>query len=91
MSNLAETRATNKEVLSLARTIKAEQAPEIEQMKSWLKAAGQSEMGMEDHMGMGMLTEEEITALEKAKGKEGQTTDGKMGVDTKSLVGGKVR
>ena len=61
MSNLAETRATNKEVLSLARTIKAEQAPEIEQMKSWLKAAGQSEMGMEDHMGMGMLTEEEIT------------------------------
>ena len=70
MSNLAETRANNKEVLSLARTIKAEQAPEIEQMKSWLKAAGQSEMGMEDHLGMGMLTEEKITALEKAKGKE---------------------
>ena len=31
------------------------------------------------------------TSYEKAKGKEGQTTDGKMGVDTKSLVGGKVR
>lgn len=31
------------------------------------------------------------TSYEKAKGKEGQTTDGKMAVDTKSLVGGKVR
>lgn len=31
------------------------------------------------------------TSYEKAKGKEGQTTDGKMSVDTKSLVGGKVR
>lgn len=31
------------------------------------------------------------TSYEKAKGKEGQTTDGKMPVDTKSLVGGKVR
>ena len=31
------------------------------------------------------------TSYEKAHGKEGQTTDGKMGVDTKSLVGGKVR
>ena len=70
LANLAETRATNQEVLSLARTIKAEQAPEIEQMKSWLKVAGQSEMNMSDHMGMGMLTEEEISTLAKAKGKE---------------------
>ena len=31
------------------------------------------------------------TSYEKAHGKEGQTTDGKMGVDTKSIVGGKVR
>lgn len=31
------------------------------------------------------------TSYEKQHGKEGQTTDGKMGVDTKSLVGGKVR
>ena len=31
------------------------------------------------------------TSYEKAHGKEGQTTDGKMAVDTKSLVGGKVR
>ena len=31
------------------------------------------------------------TSYEKAKGKEGQTTDGKLPVDTKSLSGGKVR
>ena len=31
------------------------------------------------------------TSWEKSHGKEGQTTDGKMSVDTKSLVGGKVR
>ena len=31
------------------------------------------------------------TSYEKAKGKEGETTDGKLPVDTKSLVGGKIR
>lgn len=31
------------------------------------------------------------TSYEKAKGKEGQTTDGKLPVDTKSLSGGKIR
>jgi len=31
------------------------------------------------------------TSYEKAKGKEGETTSGKMPVDTKSLVGGKIR
>jgi uncharacterized protein (DUF305 family) len=70
MGTLAETRATNPEVKAIAAQIKAEQAPEIEQMKKWLTdPAASSHMG--HSMGMdGMLSEAEMTTLENATGAE---------------------
>lgn len=68
MGTLAETRAENPEVKALAATIKAEQAPEIEQMKGWLQAAGAStEMGHDMGMG-GMMTAAQMLALENSTG-----------------------
>ena len=68
MGTLAETRAENPEVKALAATIKAEQAPEIEQMKGWLQAAGAStEMGHDMGMG-GMLTAAQMLALKTSTG-----------------------
>lgn len=68
MSTLAETRSTNPEVLALAKQIKDAQAPEIEQMTSWIEAAGAG-MDMGHDMGMGgMLSEEQMSALEAAQG-----------------------
>ena len=70
MGTLAETRATNEEVKVIAAQIKAEQAPEIAQMKKWLTdPAASSHMGHD--MGMdGMLSDDEMTALENATGAE---------------------
>jgi uncharacterized protein (DUF305 family) len=63
LGTLAETRAQNPDVIALAAQIKAEQAPEIEQMKSWLAEAGAPlEMGHSSHMN-GMLTEEQMQAV----------------------------
>ncbi len=74
MSTLAETRTTNAEVLALAKQIKDAQTPEIEQMQGWLDASGSSEKTMDmDHMGhgmMGMLSDEQMTALENSQGAE---------------------
>jgi uncharacterized protein (DUF305 family) len=68
MSTLAETRTTNPELLALAMQIKDAQAPEIEQMTSWLDSAGAG-MDMGHDMGMGgMLSAEQMTALENATG-----------------------
>jgi uncharacterized protein (DUF305 family) len=68
MGTLAETRASSPEVKALAAQIKAEQAPEIQQMNSWLKAANAS-LDMGHDMGMGgMLTDADMTALKNAKG-----------------------
>jgi uncharacterized protein (DUF305 family) len=68
MGTLAETRAENPEVKALAATIKAEQAPEIEQMKGWLQAAGAStQMGHDMGMG-GMMTAAQMLALENSSG-----------------------
>lgn len=70
MGTLAETRASSPEVKALAAKIKAEQAPEIAQMKGWLKTANAS-MDMGHEMGMGgMLTDADMAALTKAKGAE---------------------
>ena len=52
MGTLAETRASNPEVRALAAKIKAEQAPEVAQMKAWLEDAGAS-MTMGHDMGNG--------------------------------------
>lgn len=68
MSTLAETHTTNPEILALAKQIKDAQAPEIEQMTSWLDSAGMG-MDMGHDMGMGgMLSEEQMAALENAQG-----------------------
>jgi len=75
MSDLALERSTNADVRALAQQIRDAQAPEIEQMEEWLDAAGAgSSMGgnMGD-MGMGMggmLSDDEMAALEDATGSE---------------------
>lgn len=70
MSTLAESRALDPEVSAIAAKIKAEQGPEIEQMRSWLKAAGAPE-SMDHSMKMdGMLSDSEISELEASNGAE---------------------
>ena len=66
MSELALTRSTNSDVLALAKEISAAQAPEIEQMKSW-GATGEMHAG---HQMDGMLSDDELAALEAASGSE---------------------
>ncbi len=67
MSELALKNSQDPEVLALAEEIRAAQAPEIEEMKSW----GDSHMGSHaGHMMDGMLSDEEMEALERAKGSE---------------------
>lgn len=64
------------DVRKLAQQIKAAQQPEIERMQGWMTDWGidDSDMGgmdHSDHMG-GMLTAEQLDALKKANGPEGQ-------------------
>lgn len=75
MSDLAPTRARSAEIKALAVEIKGAQAPEIEQMRTWLREWGIPEMGMGDmgahagHGGMqGMLTQEQLDELAAASG-----------------------
>lgn len=59
-------------VMDLAQQIKEAQAPEIELMQSWLDAWGMSEsggLGGMDH-GDGMMSDEDMSALESATGSE---------------------
>jgi uncharacterized protein (DUF305 family) len=68
MSELVLANTTNPEILSLATAIRDAQAPEIEQMQSWLDASNYSESHAH-HMEMsGMLKDEEIAELSSAKG-----------------------
>ena len=70
MSALAESRALSPEVRALALKISADQGPEIEQMRSWLKAANApTEMGHQMSMD-GMLSEAELERLTNARGEE---------------------
>lgn len=80
MSELAETRSTNPEILALAADIKAAQQPEIDQMKAWLTEWGIPVMSgmdaMEEHGGhgmSGMLTDDELAELEAASGQDFDT------------------
>lgn len=65
----------NEDVAALAERIKAAQGPEIQQMQEWLDAQG-LDMGDMDDMGMGgmdhsgMMSEEDMDALEAAEGAE---------------------
>ena len=65
MSEIALTNSSSDEILSLALEIKAAQAPEIKQMKSWQGVRTSSHMG---HMMDGMLSEEEIQELRDSEG-----------------------
>lgn len=71
ISNLAMKSSQDPELLALAKIIARDQAAEIKQMKAWLKDAGASEdMGHSmDGMG-GMLSADELSALQAATGKE---------------------
>jgi uncharacterized protein (DUF305 family) len=70
MSALAESRALSPEVKALASKISAEQGPEIEQMRAWLKAANApTEMGHQMSMD-GMLSDAELERLTNARGEE---------------------
>ncbi|GAA0641999.1 lipoprotein [Streptomyces sp. NBRC 14336] len=83
MAKLAEGRASDAEIKTLAADIEKAQDPEIQTMKSWLKAWGKPESadesmpGMDhgssgmDHSGMsGMMSDEDMKKLEAAKGTE---------------------
>jgi uncharacterized protein (DUF305 family) len=70
MSSLAVSRALSPEVKALASKISAEQGPEIEHMRSWLKAANAAtEMGHQMSMD-GMLSDAELERLTNASGEE---------------------
>lgn len=70
MSNLAIAISKNPKILALAGQIKSAQAPEISQMKSWLKSAGTSLMGAHGMAMEGMLTDEEIATLKISTGRD---------------------
>jgi uncharacterized protein (DUF305 family) len=70
MSLIAESKGVNETVLELAREIKSEQQPEIDQMLSWLERTGSSkDMGHETHMS-GMLSEEQMAELLNSTGND---------------------
>jgi uncharacterized protein (DUF305 family) len=71
MSRLAEKNGANPQVLKLSRKIDQSQVPEIEIMQQWLRRHDQfaPDTASWHNMQMdGMLTEEEIKALDVAKG-----------------------
>ena len=71
MADLADGRAESPEVIDLAERIKAAQDPEIELMRGWLEDWGQVMPEGMDHEGMaGMMSEDDMTALEDASGAE---------------------
>ena len=72
MADLALARAAGADVRQLATRIKAAQDPEIKAMTGWLRAWGSAPMPTDHDMGGmgmgGMLTDQELAALEKASG-----------------------
>ena len=62
------------DVTSLATAIKGAQQPEIDQMRSWLKAWGAAEGGEHSgHAGMGgMLSQQQLDAIRNARGVEAE-------------------
>ncbi|MBA3369424.1 MAG: DUF305 domain-containing protein [Geodermatophilaceae bacterium] len=72
MAEMASTRASSPDVVQLAEEIAGAQDPEIETMSGWLEAWGEpvpEEMGGMEMGGMpGMMSEEQMRALEGASG-----------------------
>lgn len=67
MSEIAFKNTVNPEVLQLAQEIKDAQAPEIDSMKSWAGVKVSTHAG---HMMDGMLSKDELNALQEASGAE---------------------
>ena len=71
ISDLAISISKNEDILKLANQIKGAQAPEIDQMKSWLKAAALGEdPGHSMHAMAGMLTDSQLEQLKNSTGKD---------------------
>jgi uncharacterized protein (DUF305 family) len=76
MAQMAADRAESAEVLDLAERIEAAQAPEIEELTAWLESwdeevpAGGDHSGMDMDSGGGMMSTEDMDALEAASGAE---------------------
>ncbi len=67
MSDLALKNSKDSAVIELAKQIKAAQAPEIEQMKSWLTKSGFDPNAPHNMMMGGMLSDAEISKLKQSK------------------------
>jgi uncharacterized protein (DUF305 family) len=67
MSDLALKNSKDSAVIELAKQIKAAQAPEIEQMKSWLTKSGFDPNAPHNMMMAGMLSDAEISKLKQSK------------------------
>ena len=75
MSTLAETRASDPQIVALAAQIGSAQQPEIEQMTGWLQAWGSSVMDQDQAMAMGhgmqgILSDVQLAELKAATGSE---------------------
>ncbi|MEO3743019.1 DUF305 domain-containing protein [Plantactinospora sp. B5E13] len=76
MAEMAESRASDPQVKSLASKIRTAQQPEIDQMTAWLRewgaaTASASAGGHGMHGGMpGMMTDQDMAAMERANGDE---------------------
>lgn len=64
-----EKEGVDERVINLAIAIKEAQGPEIETMTAWLEGWGEDGMAGMDH-GDGMMSDEDMTALENAAGPE---------------------
>ena len=73
MAKLADGRAADAEIKQIVAAVEKAQDPEIQKMKSWLKAWGRPEATAGGHGGhamAGMLSDADMTDLAAAKGKE---------------------
>ncbi|MFD7974810.1 DUF305 domain-containing protein [Streptomyces sp. NPDC059071] len=73
MAKLADGRAEDAEIKQIVAAVEKAQDPEIQKMKSWLKAWGKPESAAGGHGGhamAGMLSDADMTDLAAAKGKE---------------------
>jgi uncharacterized protein (DUF305 family) len=71
MSRMAEKNGANPQVLKLSRKIDQSQVPEIQIMQDWLRRHGQfapDTSSWHDMRMDGMLTDDELAAMEKARG-----------------------
>lgn len=74
MAALAADRTDNPAILDLATRIQGAQDPEIDMMRGWLQTWGHDEMAADmegmDHDMSGMMSDDDMTALEAASGPE---------------------